>query len=194
MWESKIKIILFDVFDMLAFLVFVLWIIFVIRIFIINPFNIVWTSMLPTFDDWDFVLINKISTKFGTINRWDVVVFVPPWETIPYIKRIIWLPWETVKIIENNIYICSSETEPKENCNKLKEDYLSIWTVTETKNKDVFVVEDGYFVMWDNRTDSTDSRFCFGSNCLKNSNFVVPKKDILWKVVIRLIPNIETNF
>ena len=37
----------------------------------------------------DFIVVDKITPKFGQLQRGDVIVFVPPGKTVPYIKRII---------------------------------------------------------------------------------------------------------
>lgn len=79
----------FDVFDVVAFLVFIVGIVLFIRFFIFNPFSVVGKSMYPTFDESDFILVDKVSPRRGTLQRGDVIVFVPPGKNIPYIKRII---------------------------------------------------------------------------------------------------------
>ena len=48
--------------------------------------------MAPNFEENDFIIVDKITPRFSTLNRGDVIVFVPPGKTIPYIKRIIGLP------------------------------------------------------------------------------------------------------
>lgn len=116
MWlwvKTRIKLENFflDLFDMIAFFVFVLWIVLFIRFFVANPYTVVWSSMSPTFTENDFIIVDKLSQRFGNLERWDVIVFVPKWKTIPYIKRIIWLPWETVKIKNWWILICDWEWE-----------------------------------------------------------------------------------
>lgn len=45
--------------------------------------------MYPTFDERDFIVVDKVTTRFGHLQRGDVIVFVPPGKTIPYIKRVI---------------------------------------------------------------------------------------------------------
>jgi signal peptidase I len=45
--------------------------------------------MAPTFEENDFIIVDKITPRFSQLGRDDIIVFVPPGKTIPYIKRII---------------------------------------------------------------------------------------------------------
>ena len=197
MWLSvktriRLENFLLDFFDMLSFLVFVLWIVLFIRFFVANPYTVVWSSMAPTFIERDFIIVDKISQKFGNLDRWDVIVFVPQWKTIPYIKRIIWLPWETVKIKEWGVWICDWEWE---NCERLEENYLPEWLETKTRcGITEFKIETWYFVMWDNRWASTDSLCCFGLGCYDGATYEVLDEDMIGKVLFRVFPNFGTNF
>lgn len=145
--------------------------------------------MSPTFEENDFIIVDKITPNFGTRKRWDVIVFVPPGKSIPYIKRIIWLPWETVKIHNSEIKICSMVKE-KEKCAELDESYLPSDTWTDTRCwTDEFKLDKWWlFVMWDNRSFSTDSRCCFGLGCYAGTSYEVPFNRIIWKVYIRFFP------
>lgn len=87
--NSPIKVLLLELFDLLSYVVFVGGIVFFIRFFLINPFNVVGMSMYPTIHDKDFILVDKISHRFTEYKRGDIIVFVPPQKTDPYVKRII---------------------------------------------------------------------------------------------------------
>ena len=181
----------FDLFDMISFLVFVWWIVLFVRFFVMNPYSVVGASMFPTFQESDFIVVDKITPRFGQLHRGDVIVFVPPGKTIPYIKRIIWLPGETVKLQDNNVTICSADN----NCTTLDEStYLSGDVQTEARcGVTQFVIDTGgYFVMWDNRQFSTDSRCCFGLGCYQGSSYEVPFNNIVGKVYIRFYPNFSS--
>lgn len=181
----------FDLFDMISFLVFVGWIVLFIRFFVMNPYTVVGASMFPTFQESDFIVVDKITPRFGQLQRWDVIVFVPPGKTIPYIKRIIWLPGETVKLQNNNVIICGTD----QNCTTLAENtYLSGDVRTEARcGVSQFVIDTGwYFVMGDNREFSTDSRCCFGLDCYQWSSYEVPFNNIVGKVYIRFYPNFSS--
>lgn len=187
---SPIKILLLEIFDLLSYVVFVGGIVFFIRFFLINPFNVVGSSMYPTIHDKDFILVDKISHRFSDYERWDIIVFVPPQKTDPYVKRIIWLPGETVTIRDNIVKICKTGSN---NCFDLKEDFLPTDTYTTAScGKDTFEVTTWYFVMGDNRSGSTDSRCCFGLQCFEHTNYLVPDNYIIGKVVFRLYPDMTT--
>lgn len=150
--------------------------------------------MYPTFDDNDFIIVDKITPRFSELRRGDVIVFVPPGKTIPYIKRIIWLPWETVKITNRGVRICTTDSNP-EQCITLDEQYLT-WSALHTEARcglDEFVIWTwGFFVMGDNRGFSTDSRCCFGLSCYDGSSYQVPFANIIGKVYVRFFPNFQT--
>jgi len=191
-FKTKFKYFLLDLFDMVSFLIFVWGIVLFIRFFVANPYTVVWASMSPTFEENDFIIVDKITPRFSNFQRGDVIIFVPPKKTIPYIKRIIWLPGETIKIKNNRVYICKTEND-REQCNILEEKYLT-WSVqTDAKCwKSEFEVKEGFFVMWDNRWFSTDSRCCFGLDCYEWSTYEVPFDHIIGKVYVRFFPRFQT--
>ena len=186
-----------DVFDLLVFLILVFGIVLFIRLFIATPYTVIWSSMVPNFYQKDRIIVEKFTQRFWTFERGDVIVFVAPWKTSPYIKRIIWLPWETVLFQDGDVYICSdnipswSAIQDSEwnNCEKLPEPYLKNWLKTNaTCGKSEFKVEWGYFVMWDNRWRTTDSLCCFWIECYEWANYIVGDKDLIGKVFVRLYP------
>ena len=187
------KYFLLDLFDMVSFLIFVGWIVLFIRFFVANPYTVVGESMSPTFEENDFIIVDKITPRFSQLQRGDVIVFVPPGKTIPYIKRVIWLPGETVKIINDGVQICKTENNI-EQCNTLKEPYLTWWVKTEARcGIAEFKIDTGaLFVMGDNRWFSTDSRCCFGLSCYEGSSYEVMPDHIIGKVYLRFFPNFST--
>ena len=188
--NSPIKILLLELFDLLSYVVFVGGIVFFVRFFLINPFNVVGSSMYPTIHDKDFILVDKISHRFTEYKRGDIIVFVPPGKTDPYVKRIIWLPWETVTVRDNVVQICKTWSDE---CFALDDKFLPAETYTTAScGKDTFEVTTGYFVMGDNRSGSTDSRCCFGLQCFEHTNYLVPSDYIIGKVVLRLYPDMTT--
>lgn len=185
--RNPMKIFFIEFFDLISYIVFVGGIVFFIRFFLINPFNVVWSSMYPTIEDGDFILVDKISQHLKEYERGDIVVFVPPWKTDPYVKRIIGLPGENITIRDNIVKICNQDAE---SCFDLNDDYLPEDTYTTASCwRDNFEVTDWYFVMGDNRAWSTDSRCCFWLQCFEHTNYLVPNDHIIWKVMIRLYPN-----
>lgn len=192
--KRTLKDFLLDFFDIISFVVFILWVVSFIKFFLFNPFQVVGQSMEPTFHDKDFIIVDKITHRFWELKRWDVIVFVPSWKDVPYIKRIIWIPWDTVKI-ENWAVTRCTKNESWESCEILVEDYLkaggntrpcSWWKISEFE-----VTQWWYLVFWDNRENSTDSRCCFGLECTSWNSYLVQNEQIIWKVYIKVLPNIE---
>lgn len=94
--------------------------------------------MYPTIHDRDFILVDKISHRISEYKRGDIVVFVPPGKSDPYVKRIIGLPGEVVTIRDNTVKVCNSENE---SCFDLDDSYLPEDTYTTAScGKDVFEV------------------------------------------------------
>ena len=105
-------------------------------------------SMQPTLYAGNFVVVNKVSYKFGQPNRGDIIVFryPPDPKQDPYIKRVIGLPGESVQIKDDRVYI---------NGVRISEPYLSLQT---HHGGEWTVPQDALFVMGDNRNNSSDSR------------------------------------
>ncbi len=182
-----------DLLDLVSFFVFVTGIVLFVRFFVFNPYTVVGSSMEPMFEQGDFIIVDKVTPRVGDLHRGDVVVFVPKWKDIPFIKRIIGLPGETVKIKDGEVSVCNESGA----CELLSEVYLPEGLETETKCKiDEFVVpaeSKAYFVLGDNRPYSTDSRCCFGYGCFEGANYLVYPEDMIGKVALRLYPNIQTH-
>jgi len=201
--RKKIKILCVELYDLIAFFVLTVGIILFIRFFIFTPYTVIGESMLPTFQNKDWIIVEKFTKNFSNFDRGDVIVFVPPEKKIPYIKRIIAFPGETVIVREGSVYVCSPENTTNSpikstkglNCEKLPEEYLPENTKTyATCGKDEFEVEGGLFAMGDHRGASTDSLCCFGLQCYEGANYVVPNKYILGRVGVRLYPKYTSEF
>ena len=198
-WKRKFIKIALDSFDLVVFLVFVLGIILFIRFFVGTPYTVVGYSMNPTFDQGDRIFVEKITQRFGTLQRGDVIVFVPPGKTIPFIKRVIGLPGETVKFIDNQTYICNEEVEEStvkakngNSCFKLDESYLKSGAETIPQEWwDEFEIKGWYFAMWDNRGHTTDSLHCFSHQCYRGANYVVPNNYMIGRVMFRVFPKAQ---
>jgi signal peptidase I len=134
-------------------------------IFVITPNEVVGESMLPNYQSGDRLYTNKLVKWFSNTdigqsiglnyNRGDVVVVDKPGLGSSLIKRIIGLPGEKIKIENGDVYI---------NGKKLVENYLkdgmhtpSAMFLNEGVEKEI--PADNYFVMGDNRVDSSDSRY-----------------------------------
>jgi len=144
------------------------------RAFIAQPFVVSGTSMVPTFQDANYLIVDEISYRFTEPKRGEVVVFKPPYEIGTFlIKRIIGLPGDQIQIKEGVVTITNDEhpegltlSEPYVNEDYPHENYLTT------------VPDDMYFVMGDNRAVSYDSR---------KWGFL-PKKNIIGRAFLRLFP------
>ncbi|PIP68836.1 signal peptidase I [Candidatus Nomurabacteria bacterium CG_4_9_14_0_2_um_filter_32_10] len=159
--------------ELARFAIIAIAIVIPIRIFIAQPFIVSGSSMDPTFEDGQYLIIDEISYRLDDPERDDVVVFRYPNDTQKFfIKRIIGLPNETVDI-KNNVITITNKNHP--NGLKLDQSYIE----NNTNSNTHFELKDGeYFVMGDNRSASSDSRY-WGA---------VPKKLLIGKVFLRLLP------
>jgi signal peptidase I len=156
-------------FEVVETLVLTLLIYLVIHNFVAQPFEVQQSSMVPTIVDGEYILIDKLTTRFDGYHYGDVVVFNPPsgsglsTDGIPFIKRIIGMPGDTVTLENGRVFI----TQPGEAPVRIEEPYV----VTEADGstaptlcpreacpQEWIVGEDEYFVMGDNRPSSQDSR------------------------------------
>ncbi len=152
---------------------------------------------------WDVVVFEPRDKKGNLIldrdENWNIINYKIPdnnlskvkrfvaWPKTTYIKRVIGLPWETVRIEWWDAYIKRKWTN---GFVKLSEDFLNDdnnWNTNihgSKERKDFVIPEWKYFVMWDNRINSGDSRICFSSTygCSGNYGAFVEKKYLIWKV------------
>lgn len=131
-------------------------------------------SMNDTLIDGENLIVDKISYRFANPDRFDIVVF--PYRhdrSIHYIKRVIALPGETIFIDgEGNIYIDEV---------LLHESYgREIIADAGRASQPVLLGEDEYFVIGDNRNNSSDSRDHAVGNVRRN--------ELVGKAWIRIWP------
>ncbi|HET9730080.1 MAG TPA: signal peptidase I [Acidimicrobiia bacterium] len=149
-----------------------------IKTFLFQAFYIPSPSMDPTLKVHDRVLVNKLSYHLHDVHRGDIIVFKRHKGMDPankdLVKRVIGLPYETVSLKDGYVYIDGK---------KLPEPYLSSQSLGQSFPESglkfpVKVPAHSYFMMGDNRTNSSDSR-TWG---------FVPEKDIVGRVFIRIWP------
>ena len=155
--------------------VFLILVVFIlIGVFAIQPVVVEGSSMLPHLHDGERLLVNKLvyynirGVRWGHLERGDIVVFWYPKEPDKsYVKRIIGMPGDTVEISQGKVKINGVE---------LEENYLD-----ELRNQSLAPLSarridpHHYFVMGDNRDNSSDSRI-WG---------LVPEKYIYGKALFR---------
>lgn len=177
----------------------VLFVVFVLRSFLVEPFQIPSSSMVPTLQVGDYILVNKytygirlpvIRTKVMALNepkRGDVMVFFPPHMNDTYfIKRVIGLPGDKIDYRDKKIYVNDTlvERDALAELPDGKSRYkLELETLGEARHLmqtdmarqarsfSVVVKPGHYFMMGDNRDNSSDSRV-WGQ---------VPEQDIVGK-------------
>lgn len=140
--------------DFARFAVIVVAIVAGVRIFIAQPFIVSGTSMVPTFENNNYLIIDELSYRFHEPKRGDVIVFHPPFDPKTYyIKRVIGVPGDTVNV-RNGVVTITNTEHPQGFI--LKEPYAEPDTLVE--NVTLEVTPGNLFVMGDNRSVSYDSR------------------------------------
>ena len=157
-------------------LAFALMLAALLVVFIVQPVKVEGTSMLPRLHDGERIFVNKLiyydEYRWAPkIERGDIVVFwFPDDPSKSYIKRVIGLPGETVEMRDGRVRIDGHE---------LQEKYLDpALNVSRHSSPPVIVRANYYFVMGDNRDNSSDSR-AWG---------LVPKKYVYGKALFRYWP------
>ena len=168
------KSILKEILSTSVYLLVVLLATYIIVNFVGQRTEVVGSSMENTLSDGDNLIVDKITYRFRDPERYDIIVFPFQYEKNTfYIKRIIGLPGETVKIDSDGvIYINGKE---------LTEYYgREIIADPGIASDEITLGSDEYFVMGDNRNNSTDSRNSIVGN--------IRKKDILGRAWLRIWP------
>lgn len=140
-WKKSLGI--YVVFGIVGVIVSLL-IVIPIRFYIFSPFVVAGEAMSPTYNNGDYLLINKIDKNF---KRSDVIVFKHPEDPSRFfIKRLIGLPSEKVDIQNGKVII---------NGQLLNESYV----INDTPGDiSITLNQDQYFVLSDNRNENSDSR------------------------------------
>ena len=105
-------------FEIVETLVLTLLIYLVIHNFVAQPFEVQQSSMFPTIVDGEYILIDKLTPRFGGYEYGDVVVFNPPSgsgldvQGIPFIKRIIGMPGDTVSLENGRVFVTRPGASP----------------------------------------------------------------------------------
>ena len=175
--------------------------VFVLRSFLYEPFQIPSSSMVPTLEVGDFILVNKFNyglrlpvartqvVSIGKPERGDVVVFFPPHRNETYyIKRVIGVPGDEVAYRDKTLTV-NGETVPREWLATVPEGRSRYAVGLESAGGDGYLMQvdqrrpprdfsvtvkpGHYFMMGDNRDNSSDSRV-WGQ---------VPERDIVGQAV-----------
>ena len=177
----------------------VLLVVFILRSFLVEPFQIPSSSMVPTLQVGDYILVNKftygirlpvVRTKVISLNepqRGDVMVFFPPHMNDTYfIKRVVGLPGDTITYRDKRLFV-NGEPVDRESLGVLpidnsrfemgietlgdRQHLMQVDQARPSRDFSLVVKAGHYFMMGDNRDNSSDSRI-WGQ---------VPEKDIVGK-------------
>ncbi|HUQ78652.1 MAG TPA: signal peptidase I [Patescibacteria group bacterium] len=148
---------LLEVVQTLVLTVVLFW---VVQSFVAQPFQVRQLSMEPTIENNEYVLIDKLTPRFDSYHRGDVVVFAPPRQAAtqlgePFIKRIIGVAGDRIELRDGGVIV---------NGTVLDEPYLfgveGVPEPTEPESDETsWTIANGdLFVMGDHRRRSSDSR------------------------------------
>lgn len=179
--QQKSNIFKNELWELIKTLIVLCTIYFVIKSYIAQPFLVKGRSMEQTFSDGDYLIVDQLTYNFTDPKRFEVVVFHT--EFIPgsnrgeyYIKRVIGVPGDRVVISDGKVILYEKNSDTP---TTLDEKYILDGLKTLAQEPiDVTLKDNQYFVLGDNRGNSSDSRF-WGP---------VDKSYIVGKPLIRLFP------
>ncbi len=159
--------------ELLKFALVAAAIVIPVRLYVAQPFIVSGASMDPTFATGQYLIVDELSYHFEAPKRGEVIIFHYPKDPKQFfIKRIIGLPGETVKIENGEVEIVDANGKTT----TLTETYIKNQGNGSNMIKTLGPGE--YFVMGDNRPESSDSR----------SWGVLPEKNIVGRAFLRLLP------
>lgn len=157
-----------------------------VRSFLYEPFSIPASSMSPSINVGDHVIVRKLGfgtygtygfTLLGTdlpetqkLDRGKIYVFYPPHKKTPFVKRLVALPGDTIEVQDGKILlngqVVSEQLMSTQGSKKILQEKLDNNTYSIMKMLDkptlnfrqAQVPEGHYFFMGDNRNNSSDSR------------------------------------
>lgn len=166
----------------------ILLLMLILRSFIVEPYHIPSSSMVPTLETGDFVVVNKFAyglklpitntqlIKWGEPLRGDVVVLVPPHDKRTYIKRVVGIPGDEVEYRNKQLFVNGKRLQTQA-ISTVEADIKAggkATVIEETSGSKTYTVQNSalkpaqdiqitvkpghYFLMGDNRDNSGDSR------------------------------------
>jgi len=127
----------------------------------VQSYTVVMSSMEPNIHNGECIMVNKVCHRSSGPQRGEVIVFDPPFDSeYPFIKRVIGLPGETVEVKDEKVFVDGIP---------LEEEYVMAPPNYTMLVKEV--PENEYFVLGDNRNNSTDS----------SKGWTVPRDNIIGK-------------
>lgn len=130
--------------------IIIIILVILVKIFIVTPVRVNGTSMNPTLEEGDIMLLNKLGKN--SIKRFDIIVIDYNDEDI--IKRVIGLPGDKIEYKNNKLYVNGKKVAEK--FTKVKDEKLNSYSIEALEHSTV--PKNYYFVVGDNRPVSQDSR------------------------------------
>jgi signal peptidase I len=180
--------------DSLKILLIALAIVIPVRMLLFQPFVVKGESMEPNYHSGDYLIIDELSYRLRDPQRGEVIVFKYPLNpSYRYIKRIIALPNETIELKNGEVYISRANGEAQ----KIDE---SLYVNEETREKwnkmltygPLVLNSNEYFVMGDNRNNSSDSRV-WGFLPLENITGKVLLRISLFEVLLNTMNSVNAT-
>ena len=166
--------------EIVKFTLVALAIVIPIRTYVAQPFIVSGASMDPTFSTGQYLIVDQLTYQFEKPNRYDVVIFKYPRDPKTFfIKRLIGLPGETLSVERGKTKIINKENPEGLVLNE--KFVIDSHQTTETFTTILGPTE--YFVMGDNRAQSSDSR----------SWGPLESKYIVGRPLVRLLPISKIN-
>lgn len=171
--EKRKAGVLREILGFLLYVAVVVGITFLIITFVGQRTYVSGSSMENTLSHGDNLIVDKITYRFSDPQRYDIIVFPFQHEDhVYYIKRIIGLPGETVQIEDGDIYIDGELLEESYGREVMQSAGIAEDPITLDENE--------YFVLGDNRNDSSDSR--------DPSVGLIDREDIIGRAWVRIWP------
>ncbi len=159
--------------ELLKFVLIAAVIVVPLRLFVAQPFIVSGASMDPTFANGQYLIVDELSYHFEAPQRGDVIIFRYPKDPSQFfIKRIIGLPGETVLIRNGQVEIKKVDGSTV----TLNESYVV--NLGNGGDATYAIPQGEYFVMGDNRPESSDSR-TWG---------LLPRQNMVGRAFLRLLP------
>ena len=177
--EEQPKSPLREALGMVVYMGIVLGVTFLIITYVGQRTHVSGDSMKNTLNDGDHLIVDKITYRMREPVRYDIIVFPFRYkENTFYIKRIIGLPGETVQIAGGEIYIDGEILKESYGREVIKDPGIA--------ESPIELGEDEYFVLGDNRNESSDSR--------DPSVGMIQREDIVGRAWLRIYPFDKVGF